>query len=419
MIMSTASGSLQGSAALSQVYFSSLRLSDGDTIAAKLCRLIETAGIDTIDFNHKFTAIKMHFGEAGNLAYLRPNYARVVVDAVRKRGGRPFLTDANTLYPGRRKNALEHLELAYEHGFSPFSTGCHIIIADGVAGTDEVAVPFSGGTYFTEAKIGRAVMDADVLISLNHFKGHVEMGFGGALKNIGMGCASRAGKMEMHSATGAKVKQDKCIGCEKCARFCETGAITYKDKHAFIDADICVGCGHCIGACPTDAIHASFDEKGEILDKKVAEYTKAVLAGKDHFHINLVIDVTPFCDCWRSSDKPIVADIGMFASFDPVALDLACAEAVNQQPPVADSALGDALARLKAAGGDDGAGGGAGGDGDGVADAGGVGATDGFADATGQDHFTMVHGHTNWRTTINHAVSLGIGNDAYEIIEVK
>ncbi|MDR2715506.1 MAG: DUF362 domain-containing protein [Coriobacteriaceae bacterium] len=392
--MSPTSSSSKGAAASSPVYFSSLRLGDGDTVAAKFRRLIEAAGIGTIDFDRKFTAIKLHFGEAGNLAYLRPNYARVVVDIVREQGGRPFLTDANTLYPGRRKNALEHLDLAYEHGFSPFSTGCHIIIADGVAGTDEVAVPIEGGTYFTEAKIGQAVMDADVLISLNHFKGHMEMGFGGALKNIGMGCASRAGKMEMHSATEPKVNPEKCIGCEKCARFCASDAISYKGKLASIDPDACVGCGHCLGACPTDAIYSTFDEKSEVLDMKVAEYTKAVLQGRPHFHVSLVVDVTPFCDCWLTSDRPIVPDVGMFASFDPVALDLACAEAVNEQPAAADSVLADALAKL----GEDGGHGG---------------------HAAGCDYFKAVHGHTNWRTTIDHAVSLGLGKGAYEIIEVK
>ena len=383
--------------ACSQVYFSSLRLNEGDTVASKLRRLVEAAGIGTIDFDRKFTAIKMHFGEAGNLAYLRPNYARVIVDLVRELGGRPFLTDANTLYPGRRKNALEHLDLAYEHGFSPFSTGCHIIIADGLAGTDEVAVPLSGGTYFKEAKIGRGVMDADVLISLTHFKGHIEMGFGGTLKNIGMGCASRAGKMEMHSATEPKVSERKCIGCEKCGRFCASGAISYSGKKAHIDREKCVGCGHCIGACPTDAIHASFDEKGEILDAKVAEYTKAVLEGRPHFHISLVIDVSPLCDCWSGNDLPIVPDVGMFASFDPVALDLACADAVNKQPAVAESALGDALAKLEEECACDGHG----------------------SDGLGQDYFKALLPHTNWRATIDHAVSLGIGKDAYEIIEVR
>ena len=396
------SGPLEGPAPRSQVYFSSLRLKDGDTIAAKLRRLVEAAGIGTIDFDRKFTAIKMHFGEAGNLAYLRPEYPRVIVDVVRDLGGRPFLTDANTLYPGRRKNALEHLDLAYEHGFSPFSTGCHVIIADGLAGTDEALVPVHGGTYVKEAKIGQAVMDADVFISLTHFKGHVEMGFGGTLKNIGMGCAARAGKMEMHSATEPQVDESKCIGCEKCARFCAQDAIWYADKKAHIDPEKCVGCGHCIGACPRDAIGAAFDEKSEILDAKVAEYVKAVLEGRPHFHVSLVIDVSPLCDCWSSNDVPIVPDVGMFASFDPVALDVACADAVNRQPAVVDSVLGEALKKQ----GKEGAHGGHGHGGPG-------------SEGPEQDYFKTMLPHTNWRATIDHAVSLGVGSDAYELIEVR
>ena len=184
----------------SKVYFSNLRVHNGDNLQKKLERLIRRAGIETIDFDGKYTAIKIHFGEPGNLAYLRPNYAKTVADVVKSLGGKPFLTDCNTLYVGGRKNALDHIESAYLNGFSPFSTGCHILIGDGLKGTDDIAVPVEGGEYVKEAKIGRAIMDADIVISLTHFKGHEMAGFGGALKNLGMGCGSRAGKMEMHSA---------------------------------------------------------------------------------------------------------------------------------------------------------------------------------------------------------------------------
>ena len=180
----------------SRVYFTNLRVHNGDSLQKKLERLMRKAGIETIDFEGKYTAIKIHFGEPGNLAYLRPNYAKTVADVVKSLGGKPFLTDCNTLYIGGRKNALDHIDSAYLNGFSPFSTGCHVLIADGLKGTDDVAVPVEGGKYVKEAKIGRAVMDADIIISLSHFKGHEMAGFGGALKNLGMGCGSRAGKME-------------------------------------------------------------------------------------------------------------------------------------------------------------------------------------------------------------------------------
>ena len=177
----------------SKVYFTTMKTTLSENLPQKLKRLILAAGMDQIDFDRKYTAIKMHFGEPGNLAFLRPNYAAVVVNTVKELGGKPFLTDCNTLYVGGRKNALDHLDSAYQNGFSPFSTGCHVLIADGLKGTDETLVPIDG-EYVKEAKIGRAVMDADVFISLNHFKGHEATGFGGALKNIGMGCGSRAGR---------------------------------------------------------------------------------------------------------------------------------------------------------------------------------------------------------------------------------
>lgn len=365
----------------SKVYYTNMRTSFQENLPQKLERLIRTAGIGEIDFYNKYVAIKMHFGEPGNLAYLRPNYAAVVVKVIKELGGKPFLTDCNTLYVGGRKNALDHLEAAYQNGFSPFSAGCHVIIADGLKGTDEVLMPVEGGEYIKEAKIGRAVMDADIMISLNHFKGHEATGFGGALKNIGMGCGSRAGKMEMHSAGKPYVNQDPCIGCGRCIRICAHDAPSVSDGKAGIDQDKCVGCGRCIGVCPTDAIEAAGDESNDILNRKIAEYTKAVLAQRPHFHISLVVDVSPNCDCHAENDIPIVPDVGMFASFDPVALDLACADAVNKQPIIAHSQL-DRMPHVH------------------------------------HDHFTDSAPQTNWRSAIEHGVKLGIGSDKYELIEI-
>ena len=183
-----------------KVYFTDFRtVANGDGLTTKLKKLIRKAGIANIDMDGKFVAIKMHFGELGNLSFLRPNYARAVADVVRELGGKPYLTDCNTLYPGSRKNALEHLQCAWENGFTPLTVGCPILIGDGLKGTDDVEVPVVGGEYVKAAKIGRAVMDADVFISLTHFKGHEATGFGGAIKNIGMGCGSRAGKAEQHN----------------------------------------------------------------------------------------------------------------------------------------------------------------------------------------------------------------------------
>ena len=372
----------------SAVYFTDLRVTVGTSLLDKLKKLLQKAGIGEIDFDGKLTAIKINFGEPGNLAYLRPNYAKAVADLIKELGGVPFLTDCNTLYVGRRKNALEHLEAAYENGFSPFSTGCHVLIADGLKGTDDVSVPVEGGTMVKEAKIGRAIMDADVFLSLNHFKGHELTGFGGAIKNIGMGCGSRAGKMEQHKSGKPTVDQALCRGCGLCAKLCAQAAISYDSaRKASIDHDRCVGCGRCIGVCNFDAIANHNDSANDDLCVKMAEYTKAVLAGRPHFHINLVIDVSPYCDCYAENDLPILPDVGMFASFDPVALDQACVDACNRAEPIPGSRLTDLCSAA------------------------------GFHDR--HDHFHNSMPETNWETTLAHAEKIGIGSRQYELITVK
>ena len=189
-----------------------MRTKMDESLLVKMDRLIKKAGLQEIDFKQKYVAIKIHFGEPGNLSFLRPNFAKVVVDRVKALGGMPFLTDCNTLYPGRRGNGLNHLDAASENGYTPFSTGCQNIVADGIRGTDDVDVPVKGGKYCKIAHIGKAIMDADIIISLNHFKGHEATGFGGAIKNIGMGSGSRAGKMAMHNDGKPRVTADACIG---------------------------------------------------------------------------------------------------------------------------------------------------------------------------------------------------------------
>ncbi len=366
----------------SKVWFIDMRTTFGDGLQKKLSRLIKAAGMADIDFDHKFTAIKIHFGERGNLAFLRPNFARTVADEIKALGGLPFLTDCNTLYPGSRKHALEHLETAAENGFSLLTCGCSVIIGDGIKGLDETLVPIDG-EYVSQAKIGTAIMDADIVVSLNHFKGHEATGFGGAMKNIGMGCGSRAGKMEQHAAGKPQANQAACIGCGKCLASCAHGAITITNRKATVDHDRCVGCGRCIGACPTDAMQPGSSSTNRELCCKMAEYAYAVLRDRPHFHISIVMDVSPNCDCHDENDTPIVPDVGMFASFDPVALDQACADAVNSQPVISKSALGDS--RHSADG----------------------------------DHFAMVHPDTNWKDCLEHAEKMGIGQQSYELIRLS
>ena len=367
----------------SKVYFADLRADVHENLQQKLTRLMKTAGMGDIDFQDKFVAIKLHFGEPGNLAFLRPNWARTVADFVKERRGKPFLTDCNTLYVGGRKNALDHMDSAMLNGFNPMTTGCQIIIADGLKGSDEVEVPVVSGEYVKNAKIGRAVMDADVFISLTHFKGHEEAGFGGCLKNIGMGCGSRAGKMEQHNAGKPHVAQKHCIGCGQCRKICAHGAPIIENGKAHIDHDRCVGCGRCIAVCPKNAVQINWDETTINLNQKIAEYTKAVVDGRPCFHISLVIDVSPNCDCRPENDMAIVPNVGMFASFDPVALDMACVDAVNAQTPLRGSAADDAHAKAHV-----------------------------------HDHFQRLHPDTNWRSCLEHGEKIGIGTREYELIKI-
>lgn len=366
-----------------KVYFTSFCTSGGETIPQKLARLLLSAGMDKIDFKDKYVAIKIHFGELGNMAYLRPGYARVVVDLVKDLGGKPFLTDANTMYVGSRKNALDHLETAYINGFTPYSTGCHVIIADGLKGTDEVAVPVRGGEYVQNAMIGRAIMDADIVISLNHFKGHEDAGFGGAIKNLGMGCGSNQGKRDMHSDGRPTVDPEKCVACGACANICahDGPQIDEETGKMHINWVNCMGCGRCVDVCPMEAIYHSRGDAVRMLNYKMVEYAKAVVDGRPNFHISLVRDVSPYCDCHAENDLPIVPDVGMFASFDPVALDLACADAVNRQPVNPGSRL-EKMTK------------------------------------PGLDHFTADFPISDWRSQIEHGKKIGLGEDSYELVTV-
>ena len=362
----------------------------GESMPAKLKRLARRAGIADIDMDGKFVAIKMHFGELGNISYLRPNYAKAVVDLVKELGGKPFLTDCNTMYPGFRKNALEHLECAWENGFTPLSVGCPVIIGDGLKGTDDIAVPVEGGEYTKEARIGRAIMDADVFISLTHFKGHEMTGFGGTIKNIGMGCGSRAGKKDQHSAGKAIIYEDKCRGCRRCQKECANGGLVFDaDKRKMhVDENHCVGCGRCLGACNFDAIDFAQDQAISILNAKMAEYTKAVVDGRACFHISLVVDVSPYCDCHPENDAPILPDLGMFVSRDPVALDQACADACLAAEPLRNSVLGDHL-------------------------------HDENFHHHHHDHFKNTTPESEWETQLIHGEKIGLGSRQYELIFVK
>ena len=324
----------------STVYFADLRTTHKENMVNKLGRLITTTGLASQLHKRDLVAIKLHFGEAGNTAFIRPVFVRKVVEMIRAEGASPFLTDANTLYAGTRSDAPSHLLTALHNGFGYASVEAPIVIADGLRGKSETAVDIQQKN-FHQAYIGSEIVEADALISLAHFKGHELSGFGGAIKNLGMGCASRKGKMAQHSKLSPAVKRKKCIGCGECVTHCSQGALSLVGKKAVIDAVKCIGCGECILICAQEAIQVQWNQDIPGFLEKMVEYTMAVLknkTGKSLF-VNFITNVSPACDCYPFNDAPIVRDIGMVASLDPVAIDQASVDLVNREPANPGSCL--------------------------------------------------------------------------------
>ena len=367
----------------SKVYWIDFRTTATMNILKKLEKLLGKAGFGDLDLNEKYTALKIHLGEPGNMAFVRPPYVGVIAKLVAEMGGKPFLTDSNTLYSGMRHNAYDHLRAGLENGFSRDATLCDIIIADGLMGNDFVDMPVTGGEQCATARIGSAVAEADAIISVNHFKGHELTGFGGALKNLGMGCASRSGKKFLHEVSHPVIVRESCTGCGVCVKNCNEQAIHLdSEKKAVINHDLCVGCCQCVAVCQFNAARAMEGSASKVCSERISEYTQAILAGKPSFHISFVMNVSPNCDCWSNNDAPLVADIGIFASADPIALDQACVDAVNAAPALNGTIL-----------------------------------TDKNYSGSGEK-FGHVHPDTDWSAGLDHGVKMGLGTREYELVKV-
>ncbi|MBW1646065.1 MAG: DUF362 domain-containing protein, partial [Deltaproteobacteria bacterium] len=329
-------------------------------------------------------AIKVHFGEEGNAAFIRPIFLQPVVAMVRELGGKPFVTDSNTLYVGSRSDAVAHLQTAARHGFTWPVIDAPVIIADGLRGNSAAVVPV-GGRHFQEVKIALEVAHADTLIVMSHFKGHELPGFGGALKNLGMGCACREGKLQQHANISPKITRKRCIGCGECVRICPAGAISVDEeaKKAAIAADKCVGCGECIVVCPRQAVAIRWNETIPVFQEKMIEYACGACQGKrdNLLCLNFVVQVSPACDCYAHNDLPVVHDLGILASRDPVALDQACADLVNAAPGVPGSALGEQT-------------------------------------AAGTDKFRVLYPEIDWEIQLRYAEELGLGTREYELEKI-
>jgi len=366
----------------SKVFFADMRAGARENLFGKIGRLMREAGLPGLLAPGDLVAVKVHFGEKGNHTFVRPIFVRRVVDEIKECGALPFLTDSSTLYPGERKEAVSALACAIENGFAFSVVGAPLIMSDGLRGHTAVDVPIDGELLQT-VSIGAEIVEAHALVAVSHFKCHELTGFGGTLKNLGMGCASRTGKMQQHSTVGPKVAQRFCNGCTACLKSCAHAAISIIEGKAEIDPALCVGCSRCITACLQKAINIQWNESASLVMKKMAEYAKGAVAGKEQktLYLNFITQVSPACDCYGHADAPIVNDIGICASTDPVALDQACADLVNNARGNQDTALAS-------------------------------------GHEPGGDKFRGVHPEIDWEVQLEHGEKIGLGSRVYELVRL-
>ena len=375
----------------SDVFFSDLKLGSGKTLFDKLDTLLDRADLKGKIREKDLVAIKLHFGEKGNTAFVRPIFLRRIVDRVKQYKGKPFLTDTNTLYTGARSEAVSHLTTAFQHGFTESVVNAPILIADGLRGNNAVKVRIDRPLFKT-VSIAREIDMADTLITVTHFKGHELSGFGGALKNLGMGCASREGKLSQHSNISPQVKGKACKGCERCLVWCAQQAISMlspqsgvetKQGIASIDPKKCVGCGECILTCPSGAIQIQWNESIPIFQKKMVEHACGAVQKKKGkaLYLNFLTQISPACDCYGFSDAPIVNDVGILSSVDPVAIDQASVDLVNGEAGNRSSKLSKNW-------------------------------------NPGEDKFRAVYPEVDWSIQLAYGEEIGMGTRGYELIRI-
>ena len=374
----------------SDVFFASLRArGPRENKISKIAALFAKAGFDARVPKDALTAVKVHVGERGNDTFMNPVFVRKVVDCIKAAGGKPFITDSNTLYKGSRHNAVDHIATAMEHGFGYATVGAPFIVADGLRSTSYELVSINK-KHFKTVKIASAIVAAQSMIVLSHFKGHELAGFGGAIKNLAMGCTPSQGKCDQH-ASRFMVDEERCIGCGQCIASCPEDAISFapgklsKDgrKIAVIDKAKCIGCGECLTVCKPKAVNIDWATEIAPFNERMAEYALGAVTGKEKHtgYINFLLNITPDCDCVPWSDSPLVPDIGILASSDPVALDSACFDLVNR-------AAGHEHSQLKC------------------------------GHAAGEDKFRGTWKHTCGEVQLDHAEAIGLGTREYTLIEI-
>ncbi|THB71059.1 MAG: DUF362 domain-containing protein [Desulfovibrio sp.] len=365
----------------STVYFANLRARTvQDNKTNKVLRLFDAADLGNVLGENDLTAIKLHFGQPGSDCFIRPVFVRAVVDRIREHQAEPFLTDTNTLYAGGRHNGVLHYQVAMAHGFAYAVVNAPVIIADGLR-DESVASVDVNLKRFKQVKIAGAIDRADSMIVMSHFKGHELAGFGGAIKNLAMGCAPPIGKREQHNVRFI-VNEETCIACGECEAICPEGAATVEDK-ASISNDLCIGCGECYIHCPEKAVQLDWRTDVPEFMERMTEYAYGAVKNKlgKVGYINFLMDVTPDCDCLGWSDAPIVRDIGILASTDPVALDQASLDLVNQQAGLDGTHLGCNL-------------------------------------GCGEDKFSGLWSHTRGSIQLSYGEEIGLGSREYTLEEI-
>jgi len=366
----------------SVVYYTDARAGSKNSLINKLEKLVNRSKLlNKIDKDERI-AIKLHFGERGSLAYIRPPLVRKMAEMVKERGGIPFLTDTNTLYCHKRHNAIDHLETAAINGFTRETVDAPIIIADGLIGNDYETYEINGN-YFKEIYIASAVYNADVVIAMTHLTGHPLTGFGGSIKNVSMGCSAMRGKYQLHSEYEPKVEEDLCRLCERCIEVCGYDAIRKGKKSIYFITDNCVGCGECVSVCPYGAIQSKLVQEERKLQEKMVEYVLGIREQKNGkiFYVNFLMDISPFCDCASWSDTPITPDIGILLSDDPVAVDRASVDLVNSSPSNPLSLMSK--------------------------------------NSDSKDKFRTIYEKVDWTCQLEYGVKMGLGSQNYKLIEFK
>jgi len=369
---------------MTKVYFTDMRCGFRKNVYHKIEKLFTVSGLKDIFEQDDLVAIKLHFGEIGGTAFIKPILVRRFVELIKEGGGRPFLTDTTTLYVGDRKDATGCLKVATRHGFVPAVVDAPIIIADGIRGQSVERVEINM-KHTGVAKIASDLYHADALLVLSHFKLHLATGIGGAVKNTAMGGASRPGKLFMHSSVNPFIVEDQCNGCRRCFELCPPDAISLKEnKKAIIDQALCIGCAECIALCPEGAISIRWDADFRELQEKMVEYLAAVIKNKKGKvgYVTFLTDITPDCDCMSHSDLPIVPDIGILASLDPIAIDQAACDLVNNAEGLVGSSLGGGARSIK-------------------------------------DKIRAIHPKIDWTFQLKYGEEVGLGSRKYELVKVS